>query len=204
MSQWTLGLLLVTASTQMWLAKLLSCSVMSDSATPWTVCSPPHSSVYQILQEEYWSSQPFPSPGDLPKPGIKTVSCIFCIGRQILYRCITINNNITFITFPVKRFLLCPSSYKNPCCCIPDPKLSCTFSHVQLFVTPWTLDSFVRGIFQARILVWVVISFSRVFLVQESNPCLLCLLCSQVDSSPLDHRGSSSVQIYDSKNSFHY
>ena len=25
------------------------------------------------------------SPGDLPDPGIKTVSCVCCIGRQILY-----------------------------------------------------------------------------------------------------------------------
>ena len=40
-------------------------------------CSPPGSSAHGILQEEYWSGWPFPSPGDLPNPGIKTqVSCI--------------------------------------------------------------------------------------------------------------------------------
>ena len=33
-------------------------------------CSPPGSSVHRILQE-YWSELPFPSPGDLPDPGIK-------------------------------------------------------------------------------------------------------------------------------------
>jgi len=33
--------------------------------------SPPGSSVHGILQAEYWSGLPFPSPGDLPHPGIK-------------------------------------------------------------------------------------------------------------------------------------
>ena len=31
----------------------------------------PDSSVQGILKEEYWSEFPFPSPGDLPDPGIK-------------------------------------------------------------------------------------------------------------------------------------
>ena len=34
-------------------------------------CSPPGSSVHGILQQEYWSGLPFPSPGDLPDPGIE-------------------------------------------------------------------------------------------------------------------------------------
>ena len=34
-------------------------------------CSLPGSSVHGILQQEYWSGLPFPSPGDLPNPGIK-------------------------------------------------------------------------------------------------------------------------------------
>ena len=33
-------------------------------------CSLPGSSVHGILQQEYWSGLPFPSPGDLPDPGI--------------------------------------------------------------------------------------------------------------------------------------
>ena len=32
------------------------------------------SSIYGILQEEYWSGWPFPSPGDLPNPGIEPKS----------------------------------------------------------------------------------------------------------------------------------
>ena len=36
----------------------------------------------------------------------------------------------------------------------------CTLSCVQLFASPWTPGSSIHGIFQARILDWVVISFS--------------------------------------------
>ena len=34
-------------------------------------CSPPGSSVHGILQARNWSGLPYPSPGDLPGPGIK-------------------------------------------------------------------------------------------------------------------------------------
>ena len=43
---------------------------MSDSVTPWIVA-------YQVspsmgfTRQEYWSGLPFPSPGDLPNPGIE-------------------------------------------------------------------------------------------------------------------------------------
>ena len=42
--------------------------------TPWTVCSPPGSSVYGIFMQKYWSGLPFPSPGHLPDPGVKVTS----------------------------------------------------------------------------------------------------------------------------------
>ena len=39
-------------------------------ATPWTVaCQAPPS--VGISRQQYWSRLPFPSPGDLPDPGIK-------------------------------------------------------------------------------------------------------------------------------------
>ena len=38
-------------------------------ATPWTVA--PQAPLHGILQAEYWSGLPFPSPGDPPDPGIK-------------------------------------------------------------------------------------------------------------------------------------
>ena len=34
-------------------------------------CSPSGFSVHGILRQEYWSGLPFPSPGDLPSPGIE-------------------------------------------------------------------------------------------------------------------------------------
>ena len=43
---------------------------MSDSCDPMG-SSPPSSSVYVILQARILSGLPFPSPGDLPDPGIK-------------------------------------------------------------------------------------------------------------------------------------
>ena len=36
-----------------------------------TLCDPMDYTVHGILQAEYWSEYPFPSPGDLPNPGIK-------------------------------------------------------------------------------------------------------------------------------------
>ena len=48
---------------------------------PWTVaCQAPLSMGF--FQQEYWSGLPFPSPGDLPDPGIKPEPYN---GRQILY-----------------------------------------------------------------------------------------------------------------------
>ena len=43
-----------------------------------------------FFRQEYWSGLPLPPPGALPDPGVEpTVSCISCIGRQILYHCAT-------------------------------------------------------------------------------------------------------------------
>ena len=55
---------------------------MSNSATPWTVaCQAPPSMGFS--RQEYWSGLPFPSPGDLPDPGIEPLStCI--IGRRFI------------------------------------------------------------------------------------------------------------------------
>ena len=38
--------------------------------------SPPGSSVLGIARQEHWSGVPFPSPGNLPHPGIKPVSLV--------------------------------------------------------------------------------------------------------------------------------
>ena len=43
-------------------------------ATPWTVARQAPLSM-GFSRQEYWSGQPFPSPGDLPNPGKPRVSC---------------------------------------------------------------------------------------------------------------------------------
>ena len=52
------------------------CSVAHSCPTfcgPWTVgCQAPLS--MRFPREEYWGGSPFPSPGDLPNPGIKGAS----------------------------------------------------------------------------------------------------------------------------------
>ena len=45
-------------------------SVVSDSATPWTVAHQAPLSM-GFSRQEYWSGLPFPSPADLPDPGIE-------------------------------------------------------------------------------------------------------------------------------------
>ena len=51
----------------------VSRSAVSDPETPWTAaCQAPLS--MGLSRQEYWSGLPFPSPGDLPDPGIKASS----------------------------------------------------------------------------------------------------------------------------------
>ena len=45
--------------------------IISDSFCNSMDCNPPGSSVHGFPRQEYWSGWPFPSPGDLPDPGIK-------------------------------------------------------------------------------------------------------------------------------------
>ena len=49
---------------------LQSCPTLCDPMD----CSPPHSSVHGIFQQEYGRRLPFLPPGDLPNPGIKPTS----------------------------------------------------------------------------------------------------------------------------------
>ena len=62
---------------------LSSASVVSDSATPWTVTRQAPLSM-GFSRHEYWSGLPFPSPGDLPNPGIEPGSPTWQL-LQILY-----------------------------------------------------------------------------------------------------------------------
>ena len=48
----------------------VSGSAVSDSVNPWTVARQAPLSM-GFSRQEYWSGLPFPSPGDLPDPGIE-------------------------------------------------------------------------------------------------------------------------------------
>ena len=52
---------------------VFTCSIMSDSATSWTIA---HQSPLSLgfPRQEYWSGLPFLSPGDVPDPGIEPTS----------------------------------------------------------------------------------------------------------------------------------
>ena len=47
-----------------------SCMALCDPMD----CKPPGSSVMGFFKQEYWGGLPFPSPGDLPNPGIEPTS----------------------------------------------------------------------------------------------------------------------------------
>ena len=51
------------------------CSVVSDSAAPWTVTHQAPLSM-GFSRQEYWNGLPFLTPGDLPNPGIKPASLV--------------------------------------------------------------------------------------------------------------------------------
>ena len=55
-----------------WWVKVIV-SVVSDSATPWTVTHQAPLSM-GFSRQECWSRLPFPSPGDVPDPGMEAAS----------------------------------------------------------------------------------------------------------------------------------
>ena len=60
----------VTTDGQLRLHVCISRLVVSDSATPWTIAHQASLSM-EFSRQKYWSGLPFPSPEELPNPGIK-------------------------------------------------------------------------------------------------------------------------------------
>ena len=73
-------------------------------------CSPPGSFVHGIFKQEYWSGLPFPSPGDLPDPGIKPESPAFA-HLSVISCC-----SFCFVASPP-----CPTAHRLLCNHIPFP-----------------------------------------------------------------------------------
>ena len=71
--------------------------------TPGTVACQAHLSI-EFSRQEYWSRLPFPSLGDLPDPGIESMSHVSCIGRWVLYQLSHQGSPIYVTTTPKRIF----------------------------------------------------------------------------------------------------
>ena len=68
--------------------------------------SPPGSSVHGILQLEYWSGLPVPSPGDHPDPEVKPRSPTLqadYLPSEPPGKCITMYNQVYVIIIPISQ-----------------------------------------------------------------------------------------------------
>ena len=153
--------------------KSLSCVRLF--ATPWTVAHQASPSM-GFSRQEYWSGLPFPSPGDLPDPGIEPGS-------------LTLEAAALTSEPPGKPLLLL---------------LVSRFSRVRLCdpIDSSPPGSPVPGIFQATVLEWIAISFSNVWKWsrsvvsdQGSNPGPWI---GSVESQLLDCQDCSSCLLNDS------
>ena len=152
---------------------------------PWTVVHQAPLSV-EFSRQEYWSGLPFPSPGDLPNPGIKPVSPasrgrVFTVWAtreaQVLHdysRCyfwVKLDEGYTRSLCVISYNCVCVYNYLKRRKDIKGKKYGAFCSLVcmcaQLCLTlcdPMDCslpDSSVHETFQARILEWVALSFSR-------------------------------------------
>ena len=119
---------------------------MSDSVTPRTVARQAPLSV-GFFRQEYWSGLPFPSPGDLPNPGMETASLISPAFAGGFF---TTNN-----TWETPCVCVCMYIYRR---CAKSLQTCLTLCGLMDCSPP---GSSVPGILQARILEQLAIPFSR-------------------------------------------
>ena len=113
--------------------------------------SPPGSSVHESSRQENWSGLPFPTPGDLPNPGIETKSLASpALAVQLRHQ------GRSTLVMGVNKYREmgvhsedCVWLVAQSCPTLCDP-MDCNLP-----------GSSVHGILQARILEWVAISFSK-------------------------------------------
>ena len=123
---WTLGNLCICVCA-------CSFSCVRFFVTLWTVASQGPLSM-GFSRQEYWSGLPFPSPGDLPDPGIKPASSALASG---------------FFTTKLQVSLCLHAKSLQSCPILCDP-MDCSLP-----------GSSVHGILQTRILEWVAMPSSR-------------------------------------------
>ena len=70
-------------------SKILMCSVVSDSATSWTIAHQAPLSM-EFSRQGYWSGLPFPPPGDHSNPAIEPMSLVSpALAGRFFYHCTT-------------------------------------------------------------------------------------------------------------------
>ena len=109
--------------------KVKSLSTVWLFVTPWTIAyqAPPSMG---FSRQEYWSGLPFPSPGNLPNPGIEP--------RSPTLQTDALPSEPSGKSFYVKYMeCLCNIHISGSLCKSYPPMLM--FSHVWLFATPWTV-----------------------------------------------------------------
>ena len=142
--------------------------------TLWTVACLPSLSMGFSMQE-YWNGLPFPSPGDLPNPGIEPgiPHCSWILyhlshqgSPRILervpcpfHRGTSLPRNWASVSCIAGRFFTSWATREVCGCSISEVSQSCPTRGDPMDCSP--PGSSVHGILQARILVWVAISFSR-------------------------------------------
>ena len=130
---------------------VLSCLVVSIFVTLWTVA---HQALLCLgfPRQECWSGLSFPSPGDLPDPGIKPTSPASIASPTLQADSLLLSHQGS--TFRYNQF----SSVQ-------------LLSHVQLFATPWTVT------LQASLFItnsWSLPKLMSIKSVMPSNHLILC------------------------------
>ena len=119
---------------------MLSHSVMSDSATPWTADRQAPLSM-AFSRQEYWSGLPGPPPGDLHNPGIPGIEPMSHKSPSLAGGFFTTWEALSGVAAAAAKSLQSCPTLRDPMDCSP-------------------AGSSVHGIFQARILEWGAIAFS--------------------------------------------
>ena len=128
-------------------------------------CKPTGSLSMGFSRQEYWSGLPFPSPGDLPEPGIKPKSPalqVYSLPSELLGEALrqAIHRTYRYVIQNGQRPLLQLLLWLPALCSYKDYRPPSSSAH---------------GIFPAKILEWVTISFSRGSSWPRDWKCISCL-----------------------------
>ena len=235
------GRAILSAKWSFSFGRCVSHSVLSDSAMLWAVARQVPLCI-GFFRQEYWSGLPFPSPGDLPNPGIelgvqlniepgspalqvgslpsespgKTLDCgsSSVSSEKWIYLEIILYSQLIRLPECIRRCVGRKKGVKN--FELTNQKVGVIINwywqttedtrvlvnrkilHLSLQTLRDPMDYgppgfSVHGIFQARVLEWIAIPFSRGSQTQGSNTGLLCFLHCRRILYPLSHWGSPSL-----------